>query len=615
MSDCPSLSQLTPKELQERLDTHQTWLESGGKHGEPANLSKTKLPPDFPLSGVDLRQVHLEEADFQRAHLERAILTDAHLAHTNLRGAHLVEAHLEGANLLETDLREADLERADLRGTSSLLTRQLAGANLCRAKLPEAMEFGELANVDEASRTGQTLLFSKLLACIYCWISIATTIDARLLTNSAASPLPILDSVIPIAWFYLAAPLVLFVFYIYFHLHLQEVWEALGRLPAVFPDGRPLDKRVYLWFLNGFVRKYSVRLRAVQDGRPVLLRLQRGLAVLLVWWVVPLTLALFWVRYLTVHDWGVTAIHIVLLVLSILIGVGFRNRTAITLSRERKHYRASKAWRWALGLSVIYPLYLVSCGAINGIPADQYTTDDPHWRAPAVLLPMEEGSAIVDRFRVALWCCDLRGGTAPFQALQPYDARRLVPRLFDYIRFKPFANFEEAAVAGKPANWTGERQEEVTPVEVVNLQRCNLRYAKAFRAFLVNADLRGTDLTGANLREANLHGAKFEMGYGKSGVFDPAILEGANLRWAKLRWSRLFGVKLRKGDLQEADLREADLRAADLREANLEGADLRGADLRGADLQGAMLTGAVLTGAQLQGALLPGSETIAPEDL
>jgi uncharacterized protein YjbI with pentapeptide repeats len=527
-------------------------------------------------------------------------LIEADLTDRNLRGANLTEAKLQRAILRGTVLQDAEMQGADLIGARDLLAGQLAGANLCRAKLPEDIKFPELANVDEASRSAQTLLFSMLLACIYSWITIATTIDARLLTNSATSPLPILGSAIPIVWFYIAAPIVLFVIYVYYHLHLQGVWEGLGRLPAVFPDGQPLDRRVYLWFLSSFVRKYSVRFRDVPDDRSRLLGLQRWVSLLLIWWVVPLTLAFFWARYLAAHDWWVTSIHVFLLVVSILAGIGFRNRTALLLSRRTLHLHAARGVGWALGIIVIYPLYFFSYGVINGIPPDQYqyTTEkgDPHWRAPAVPMPdpRKETSGIFDGFLHAFRDHHPFAGAPAFQDLHPYDARRLVPRIFEYTPFKPCAEFEEVAVSAKPANWRGEKAEEITPVEVVNLTRRSLRYARAFRAFLVGADLRGADLTGANLREADLHGAKFEKGYGKAAIFEAASLEGANLKWAKLRWARLLGVNLKKADLAEAHLKEADLRSADLSDAILGVADLEGANLWGANLEGADFRGANL---------------------
>ncbi len=95
-----------------------------------------------------------------------------------------------------------------------------------------------------------------LLGCAYAWLTIATTTDARLLTNSASSPLPIIGTDIPIAWFYWAAPVLLLGLYSYFHLYLQRLWEGLSELPAVFPDGKALHKNAYPWLLNGLVRAH-----------------------------------------------------------------------------------------------------------------------------------------------------------------------------------------------------------------------------------------------------------------------------------------------------------------------------------------------------------------------
>jgi hypothetical protein len=79
---------------------------------------------------------------------------------------------------------------------------------------------------------------------VYTCLTIATTTDPLLLTNSISSPLPIIRTEIPIAGFFWVAPLILLSFYLYFHIYLQRLWETLADLPAVFPDGSRLDKRV-----------------------------------------------------------------------------------------------------------------------------------------------------------------------------------------------------------------------------------------------------------------------------------------------------------------------------------------------------------------------------------
>jgi uncharacterized protein YjbI with pentapeptide repeats len=346
-SNCPPLRRLTPQKLQDILEAHQTWLESGGKHGQQANLSRTILPPECPLRGADLRQAsvagadlqgidlqaaHVEGADLQEAYLERTILKDAYLGRANLQGAHLIQTQLQGADLLETNFCEADLGGADLRGTPNLLTRQLAGATLCRAKLPEnILKFEQRALIEEASRSAQTLFFAMLGACIFALVSIERVSHSQLLINTASLRFPFFETEIQIAWLYWLMPLFLGGFYVYFHLHLLRLWEGLAELPAVFPDGRPLHQSVYLWLLGAFVQAPLVQL---SQDRPPLLSLQKVVVVLFVWCLVPGTLLWFWLRYLPLHHRSVTIEHIVLLLSSTVFGMVVYGLPAATLRRE-----------------------------------------------------------------------------------------------------------------------------------------------------------------------------------------------------------------------------------------------------------------------------------------
>src|ERR1019366_494657 len=47
------------------------------------------------------------------------------------------------------------------------------------------------------------LLIAVLAACAYSWLTIASTTDVHLITNTASSPLPFVGSQVPIAGFYL----------------------------------------------------------------------------------------------------------------------------------------------------------------------------------------------------------------------------------------------------------------------------------------------------------------------------------------------------------------------------------------------------------------------------
>jgi uncharacterized protein YjbI with pentapeptide repeats len=534
-----------PDRLAEILAAHELWVQSDHTQGEPADLTRANL------QGRDLSR-------------------------RNLRSARLHGANLQGATLECTIFREADLQAADLSGATGLLGEQLAGANLRHAILPkEILESDRLATVTETSRSAQTLLWSMLGACIYGWLTIWTTTDTGLLTNRTTSTLPIIGGTIPIGVFFVVMPLVLLGLYLYLHFQLQRLWEGLARLPAVFPDGRPLDQRVDLWLLSSFLRTYWVHLREGRGGSPTLFLLQKSFAILLVWGVVPITLVLFWGRYLAVHDLYGTAFHIGSLMVGIGATIGFRHLMAVTLSSKqaRSPWNRSALVSAGAGVIILALLGSFSFGAIRGFPEDQSqsTIDmrDVHWRAPAVppCEPSDMWKDVRNRIGVALPC-------------NPRDIRIVVPWIFNMIRVVPFANFEkEGIIALKPTSWTGEKKAEISGVEPVNLSRRNLRHAKAYQAFLVRADMRWTDLTGANLREAELHGANLEG----------AWLRGANLKWAKFRWSRLLDAKLRGATLVGADLREADLRRADLRSADFTLAKLQGADLEAADLRWANL--------------------------
>ena len=67
--------------LREILKSHEEWLDSSGKSGEPADFCEADL------RGVDLRVACLREA----------ILSDADLRNADLRGTGLFAAYMGGA--------------------------------------------------------------------------------------------------------------------------------------------------------------------------------------------------------------------------------------------------------------------------------------------------------------------------------------------------------------------------------------------------------------------------------------------------------------------------------------------------------------------------------------
>ena len=113
--------------MQEILAQHKRWVESEGKEGARASLSR-----------ADLRKADLIEANLQGADLFRANLQEAGLIEANLQGADLSGANLQGARLFL-----ANLQGANLREARGLTQEQLDGAcGDSNTKLPPGMSIG-----------------------------------------------------------------------------------------------------------------------------------------------------------------------------------------------------------------------------------------------------------------------------------------------------------------------------------------------------------------------------------------------------------------------------------------------------------------------------------------
>jgi uncharacterized protein YjbI with pentapeptide repeats len=363
--------------------------------------------------------------------------------------------------------------------------------------------------------------------------------------------------------------------------------------------------------------------------------LEAAIAILMLYWVAPATVLLFWARYLTLEDSRGTTLHILLVVGAVTAAMNFPRMAGKAFGHEtprRSIEHKASARRIvhiirAVPPSIGFLLSLISIGTFLGVPHDyRATAQSP---APGI--------------------------------------RAWAPEILWTFGYNPFAQLTEADVSTKPPGWTG-REDEIALVKGANLNRLRLRYIQAYGAFLVKAhlwrtDLRNAYLSEADLREANLRQidlrfaildrAKLARAAApeadlRNANLDRADLRDANLSFAVLSDATLLdatldGANLYKSDLHSALLQRASLKKADLREANLENsnltmanlgesylistnlsnarlknadlskviltdASLRKSDLSGALLQGAVLRGADLGGANLQGADLRGAE-------
>lgn len=548
----------------------------------------------------------------------------------NLRGWKLVERDFGKADLQGCSLQDADLTRSDLSQVVNLLPEQLSGANLRGAKLPQNVAaFEALAHVKDLSENAGKLLVSLLAACAFMLLTIARMTDAQILIGFGTTRLPLVDTEISVKLFFQIGPLILLGLYFAFHLYLQRLWETLATLPAVFPDGVPVDRKSYPWLVNDLVRLYLPRLKESPMRTPLMF-FQERLWETVVYWLPPALLLPFWARYLCCRNWWATGLQILVIVVGVWSAFLFRYLARVTLERDQTRICAwQNCWaqgarlslsRLALG-AVKFPAYMTVLGAL-------------------ALLTFSAGAyyGLPDYVRVS-------GGPWEIAAQR---ALQVAPWVLEESHVSAFARLQDLRLPAPRAEAGGGAG-------------ADLRYALAGGADLGGADLRvanlqnanldGADLTDANLDGADLRGATLDYTNHKKACYwflalydkeqcrslglpdyrahnsHVTFIHDARERDARRRLIRdirdqdspdperagtspahPLKYPLNGYNLAGTSLKRAELRYAVLKGANLQYTDLYGADLRGADLAGARLLGADLSGAQLVNTTLTGAD-------
>jgi uncharacterized protein YjbI with pentapeptide repeats len=600
--EAPPLRELSEDEFEEIVREHALWVHSRKKKGSPAVLHGTSLRWRS-LRGLLLPGADLEGADFEGADLEGA----------DLQGADLKRATFRGANLKDTCLWDADLREADLREAVGLLPAQFGGADACRALLPPALlPLEQHTNLTEASQTADKLGVSLLVGCAYAALTLAGTTDAGLLGDLTTTKLPLLGTDIRIVGFFAIAPMLLCGFSIYINLYLRFVWEGLAALPAIFPDGTPIHKKTYPWMLTGLPRAYWLRLRS---ERTLHSRIQLWFTQTMAWWLVPLTLEVFWWRFLSRLEWLpqpwpwpalrncwipysldglMVAWHFALLLVSIWSGLSFSRLARATFCRETEELARWKVFslegwlsraRFLLAVALVGLLLWVSPWEMRHREADMGGGNLDGSELPGVQLQK------ADLEGVQLRAAHLE--KAQFQGAH-LEGARLQGAHLEGAQFQ-HAYLQEAQLDGAHLGWVNL---SYAHLEQASLPNADLNSADLHAAFLESAQLQGTHFWSADLRQADLRQANLEKG----AVLQSALLEQAQLQGAHLGEANLQRAHMEGALLQGAHLDNANLRKAILDGAQFQGARLSDAILRGAHLESAQFPSAHLNGTQFQNA-------------
>lgn len=512
----------------------------------------------------------------------------------------------------EPDLSGVDLSDKDLSGTHleharGLTARQLRGADLTNAHLPEELKkFEALKGVESASKAAGRIWATSVLACLYCWLTIAGTTDAQFFGAEQQAALPFIQMKMSMIGFYVAAPLILLVVFLYLQFSLQVLWEVYATLPAIFPDGRKLHERASPFFLSSIVRAQFSRLGA----RAGLAKWQARLAWLLGWWLVPLTLCWIWERSLVARLWWITAPQIAAIAIGIAAALFFGRIARDTLHgdsgriwRSRREWLRESRSKWEIlaGVVMAASFGFLSVYAYAGpFPAAELQ----YARIAVVSSGTEESASIAEQAGRGI---DLTGRNLRY-------ANAVGAELSN-------ANFTHADLAHAQL-W------------IADLRDAHFERSRLDGASLGSADLRGalfafTDLRNVTWIGANLEGVSFfgdildplalkqmqlvarnwvlafyspesakqlalpgdhstRLGLKNLSGYDFARLEAVNMQAANLAGWNLQRANFSAVELDDANLSKSDLRGAVFGSARVTNTNFGGADLRGADLSAAV---------------------------
>lgn len=467
----------------------------------------------------------------------------------------LDEMDFETVDLFDINLKNCSLVRANFENTKNLQEKQLGGSNLNGAKLPENFEFKGLKTVEELSKNSSVLFITLIAACLYCWLTIFSTDNLALLTNSTNSQLPIINVSISIKWFYRFAPWLLISFYLYFHFYLKNLWKELSELPAYFPDGKSLDQKAYSWLMIDFITGFMCILK---DKNTHFKNFQGFITVFLGWCFVPITIIGIWGRFLVEHAIVSSLFQATCAIIAIYFAFSFYRLAEDTLGCVVNK-----------DLEKIYRKIYIGIGSL------------------LILI------SIIHPYY-------------PLYYYEFYDQTEIVkkPENWDEIS----NNLDK--IDYSDGKWREKFDQILSPVKIANFSNKNLKRIDAIGAFLVKADLHKINLQGADLRKAMLQNAQL-----KNSNMQWVYLQGTNLQRVNLSSANLKGSYLGNSNLQGGYLYKANLQGVNLREANLQGAYLGEANLQGANLVSTNLQGIYWAKANLQGANLCGVDLALTKNL
>jgi uncharacterized protein YjbI with pentapeptide repeats len=524
----------------------------------PANLVETNLSYTT-LDGAFLNKANLSKACLTEANLYKTNINEANLSGANLSYANLSNAFLNHSDLTEANLQNAILRKAKLENTSISGTK-FGGSDVTNATFSSEINFEKNLEIfNEASRIARKHFAWLISGLAFSLLTIFSTNDVSLLTNSPTNPLPIIQTPIPLAGFYWVAPFLLVSLYFYFHIQLQHNWRIVSRLPAIFPDGVPIDQKLFPWQLNMWCRNFFPLINA---DKKLHAKPRDFLIVFLTWWSTPVVLLLFWFRYLPRHDQG-TWFHISLFIITSFSALGFYGWAKKIFPSNLTGGNKDLLTRGIL-IIFIFSLFAIMSSRLEKQPfrnAD-FTGKDVSFK-PDNWDPKDPTQGVKG---VTFGNTDLRFvmASSAFLAKANFDKTNLRKAILINTNLQN-ANFNQVKFT--------EAKLDGAILKNAKFHESNLSRASLIWANFENATLNGVNLTGVNLTEANFTNALLGYIEYSNDLLDYGeYLESSrknNLQRGKLIITNLKGANLSRTNFQKAKLFKVNLSNSKFKKTNL----------------------------------------------
>ena len=528
-----------------------TWSILSGMDFSVATWCNTKFHKAT-IQGVDFRQIDFSDASFDETDFANSSFKDGIFSRTNIS-----KTDFSSLNIRDCDFSDSTFQTNNIK----LSTNHFGGTRILGATLPEEIgKFGALEHVAETSKHARNVFIALIGACFYSLLTVLTTTDVALLTNSTSTPLPIINAAMPAKYFYMAVPAVLLFLYFYLHFYLQTMWEELSGLPAIFHDGRRLDKVAYPWMLTSMVPRYMHFLRGEREGFSAL---KEFFSIAAAFGLVPVTIFLVWVRFLPAHELSSTILIGGLCVIATLFGLFAFFNMRTTLKTGVGHHKTKVAAKKIWKMSASHPI-------------DFFFKN---------LVPVLISFALV--------------GSAWFLSWSAIYGTNHSSRWSWFL----VAGLEDAEVSTKPAGWSdvilsdaplGYPTDNINSVKGKYWDNSNLRGAAAQYVFLINAHLQKADLSFGNFWRGKFQQTDLDNSTLIRSDFTEAYLQSAKLRYVDAKGAIFKKAHLYKASFKYAWLNNADMQCVDAREAHFNKAFLIKTDFVGADLSGAKFIGAYM---------------------